>query len=101
MVRHHYGPWDKRYYHILAHLEAKRLITVTKEKSAFQIVLTPLGRDRAKLLAARPSFSALVARMKEIKKTFGQRTGSSLKNMIYDLFDREVGKLPMGKMIEK
>src|SRR5882724_10216585 len=30
MVRDHYGPWDKRYYHILAHLEAKRLITVTK-----------------------------------------------------------------------
>ena len=21
MVRHHYGPWDKRYYQVLAHLE--------------------------------------------------------------------------------
>jgi hypothetical protein len=26
MVRHHYGPWDKRYYHILAYLESKQLI---------------------------------------------------------------------------
>src|SRR5262245_4758061 len=23
MVRHHYGPWDKRYYQVLAHLEGK------------------------------------------------------------------------------
>jgi hypothetical protein len=30
MIRHHYGPWDKRYYHVLAYLEAKSLITVSK-----------------------------------------------------------------------
>jgi hypothetical protein len=101
MVRHHYGPWDKRYYHILAHLEAKRLITVMKERNAYQISLTPLGKERAKLLADRASFSTLVARMKEIKKVFGSRTGSSLKDMIYLMFDREVGKRPMGRVIEK
>ena len=28
MVRHHYGPWDKRYYHILAYLESRQLINV-------------------------------------------------------------------------
>jgi hypothetical protein len=101
MVRHHYGPWDKRYYHILAHLEAKGLITVAKEKNSYQIGLTPLGKERAKLLAERASFSTLVSRMKEIKKAFGSRTGSSLKDMIYAMFDREVGKRAMGRVIEK
>ena len=47
MVRHHYGPWDKRYYHVLAHLEAKRLIAVTKEGRSYRIALTELGRERA------------------------------------------------------
>jgi hypothetical protein len=101
MVRHHYGPWDKRYYHVLAHLEAKRLITVTKEGSGYRITLTELGRDRAKSLMSRPSFGPLVQRMQEIKKTFRNRTGSSLKNLIYELFDQEVGRRPMGQVIRQ
>lgn len=100
MVRHHYGPWDKRYYHVLAHLEAKDLIQVSKEKNAFRLSLTQTGHDRAKRLAASPSFFELVARMKEIKKTFGSRTGSSLKDMIYRIFDEEVGKRRLGELIE-
>jgi hypothetical protein len=101
MVRHHYGPWDKRYYHILAHLEAKDLINVTKDKNTYRIALTDLGRDRAKRLAGLPSFFTLVSRMKEIKKVYGGRSGSSLKEMIYTIFDREVGQRPMGKVIER
>lgn len=101
MVRHHYGPWDKRYYHVLAHLEAKRLITVTKEKKSYRIALTPLGVERAKALAARPSFAPLVERMREVKTTFGSKTGSFLKGLIYRLFDEEVGKRPMGEKISR
>lgn len=101
MVRHHYGPWDKRYYHVLAHLEAKRLITVTKEGSSYRIALTELGRDRAKSLMGRPSFGPLVERMREIKKTFRNRSGTSLKNLIYELFDQEVGRRPMGQVIRQ
>lgn len=101
MVRHHYGPWDKRYYHVLAHLEAKRLITVTKEGSSYRISLTDLGRGRAKALAARPSFGPLVERMREVKKTFGARSGASLKDLIYRLFDAEIGRRPMGQVIRR
>ena len=90
MVRHHYGPWDKRYYHVLAHLEAKRLITITKEGKSYVLALTPLGTERATSLSDRPSFAAIVARMREVKKTFGNKTGSSLKALIYRLFDEEV-----------
>jgi hypothetical protein len=101
MVRHHYGPWDKRYYHVLAHLEAKGLILVSKEGRAFRIVLTGAGRDRAKTLAERPSFQLLAARMRELKKVFGARTGTSLKNLVYQLFDEEVGRRPLGQVIRK
>lgn len=101
MVRHHYGPWDKRYYHVLAHLEAKGLIEVRKERNAYRISLTNLGRERAKSLAVLPSFADLVTRMKEVKKAFGGRSGSTLKNMIYSIFDREVGQRPLGEMIKR
>lgn len=101
MVRHHYGPWDKRYYHVLAHLEAKRLITVTKEGKGYRIALTPLGLERAAALAARPSFATLVERMREVKKTFGGKTGTFLKDLIYRLFDEEVGRRPMGERISR
>jgi hypothetical protein len=101
MVRHHYGPWDKRYYHVLAHLEAKHLIQVAKVKKTYVISLTDLGKERAQRLAEKASFEPLVTRMREIKKVFGSRTGSSLKNMIYNMFDAEVGRRPLGEMIEK
>jgi len=100
MVRHHYGPWDKRYYHVLAHLEAKQLINVSKAGKAYRIELTPLGRDRAKLLGSKPSFAALVERLKEIKTVFGRKNGTYLKDLIYRLFDEEVGRREMGKVIE-
>ncbi len=54
MVRHHYGPWDKRYYHVLAYLEGKCLIHVSKDGSAYQLALTEEGRSRARALAALP-----------------------------------------------
>lgn len=101
MVRHHYGPWDKRYYHVLAHLEAKRLITVTKQGKAFRIALTDLGSDRAKVLAAQSSFAALVERMREVKKTFGLKSGASLKTLIYRIFEAEVSRRPLGEMIRR
>jgi hypothetical protein len=101
MVRHRYGPWDKRYYHVLAHLEGKGLITVSKERSAYRIALTTLGRDRTRALAARPSFAPLVERMREVKRTFGNKNGTFLKNLIYRLFDEEVGRRPMGETISR
>lgn len=101
MVRHHYGPWDKRYYQVLGHLEARQLITVTKLKNSYQIALSRTGLERAKALAKLPSFAPLVARQKEVKKTFGGKSGTVLKNLIYRLFDAEVGKRTFGQVIMK
>jgi hypothetical protein len=99
MVRHHYGPWDKRYYHVLAHLEAKQLITVTKDGKSYRLCLTAEGKERARSLAGRSSFAPLVERMREIKKVFGNRRGATLKKLIYRLFDEEVGRRAMGEVI--
>lgn len=101
MIRHHYGPWDKRYYQVLGHLEARQLISVTKHNRSYQIVLTALGKDRAKRLEKLASFEALVRRQREVKKTFGKKSGTYLKDLIYRLFDEEVGKRPMGQIISK
>jgi DNA-binding PadR family transcriptional regulator len=101
MVRHHYGPWDKRYYHVLAHLEAKRLVSITKEGGSYRIALTDLGRERARALASRPSFAPLVERMRELKRAFGAKTGTALKELIYRLFEAEVGRRPMGEVIRR
>lgn len=99
MVRHHYGPWDKRYYQVLGALEAKQLITVSKHKQSYQIALSSTGKERAKALAARPSFQDLIARQREVKKVFGSKSGTFLKDLIYRLFDKEVGKRKLGQVI--
>lgn len=99
MVRHHYGPWDKRYYQVLGVLEAKQLIIVTKHKQSYQLALSPLGKERAKTLAAKSSFQDLVARQREVKKVFGSKSGTFLKDLIYRLFDQEVGKRNLGQVI--
>lgn len=100
MIRHHYGPWDKRYYQVLSVLEAKRLVVITKEGKSFRIALTDLGDERARVLSAKASFAELVARMKEIKKAFGTMSGNTIKNLIYNLFDAEVGQRARGEVIE-
>lgn len=101
MVRHHYGPWDKRYYHVLAYLEAKGLIAISKPGKAYQIALTNVGSARASILQDRDSFAPLVERMRAVKKTFGGKSGNALKTLIYRLFEAEVGDRPMGEVISK
>src|SRR6266851_982675 len=99
MIRHHYGPWDKRYYHLLAALESKQLVTVVKEGKSFNIALTPLGEKKAKAISEAPSFQELVVRMKEIKQVFGNKKGNYLKQLIYKLFDQEVADRKLGEVI--
>jgi hypothetical protein len=101
MVRHHYGPWDKRYYHVLAYLESKQLIEIVKKKNSYQMTLTSSGKEKAAALAKKPSFASLVDRMKAVKKEFGSKSGSTLKRLIYQLFGEEVGKKPLGEIIRR
>jgi hypothetical protein len=100
MIRFHYGPWDDRYYHVLAFLEATGLLELSKVKNAFTLKLTDKGQDTANQLVGEPSYASLVEQMKRVKKSLGGKAGSSLKKLIYTVFEKEVGQRPLGETIE-
>ena len=99
MVRFHYGPWDNRYYQVLAYLEGRRLISVSKNKNAFQFTLTTKGKELAEELRDATPFIDIVNHMKSVKKILGNRTGSALKNLVYKVFQEEVAEKPIGEAI--
>jgi hypothetical protein len=99
MVRYHYGPWDQRYYHVLAYLEAKGLIEAAKEGSAIILSLTDLGNESTAKLERSISFAPIVDQMRQVKKVLGNKKGTELKKLVYEVFDEEVSKLSMGEVI--
>lgn len=99
MVRHHYGPWDARYYQILAYLEGRELIAVERDDKAFVFSLTDAGLALARRLAGDPAYRDLGTHMKAVKKLLGGKSGDVLKKLVYELFDEEVAKLPLGQVI--
>lgn len=100
MIRFHYGPWDDRYYHILAYLEGKHLLNVTKDNQAFTLSLTDEGKAIADQFAKDESFTPLVSQMKQVKKALGGKAGSTLKKLIYQIFEKEVAQRPLRETIE-
>jgi hypothetical protein len=100
MVRHHYGPWDKRYYQVLAFLEARGLITVQKHGCAYDFTLTELGQEKAKTLSKSQPFAPLIEQMKVVKKLLGRKNGTQLKNIVYEIFDEEVKQRRLGELIK-
>lgn len=100
MVRHHYGPWDHRYYQVLAFLEARGLIQITQISNSFDFALMPDGADVADRLAKSPEFAELVAQMRQVKRAFGNWKGATIKNLIYKVFEKEVADRELGEVIE-
>lgn len=99
MVRYHYGPWDKRYYQVLAFLESRMLISVEKVGQTYNFSLTSFGKDKATVLSKQESFAPLVAQMKAAKKVLGRKSGTQLKNLVYEVFDSEVKQRKLGEII--
>lgn len=100
MVRHHYGPWDKRYYQVLAFLEGTGLLTVIPQSNrSYRFSLTADGRARADELLKATSFAPLVAHMRSVKRVFGTKSGDSIKKLIYQLFEDEVARRLLGEVI--
>jgi hypothetical protein len=99
MVRHHYGPWDKRYYHVLAYLESKELLSVEKSGNAYLLRLTTAGQQAAEVLRDKRPFEPLVAHMHAVKRLLGQKTGTNLKKLIYEIFQEEVAQKEIGEVI--
>ena len=99
MVRYHYGPWDHRYYQVLAFLEARSLITISKLGNSFDFMLTPDGAEAVASLSNRSEYAQLIAQMKQVKRAFGTWKGTSLKNLIYKVFDKEIVERRLGEVI--
>lgn len=100
MTRFHYGPWDHRYYQVLAALEARGLLAVTSKANAIILTLTPKGHETAESLRNHPAFTELTAHMAAVKKHLGHRTGSALKDLIYRTFGAEVAQRRIGETIK-
>lgn len=98
MVRFHYGPWDKRYYHILGYLESRELVKVEKKKG-FEFELTDKGADIARIFEQKQSFLQLSEHMRQVKKLVGDMGGTKLKDLIYKVFGKEVVDRKMGESI--
>jgi hypothetical protein len=99
MIRFHYGPWDDRYYHVLAFLESTGLLEVAKVKNTFTLKLTDKGQSTAKQLADDGAYDSLIEHMKHVKKALGSKGGSALKKLIYTVFEKEVGQRTFGETI--
>ena len=100
MIRYHYGPWDPRYYHVLAYLEGRELVTVHRERKSFIFTLTATGTGIAHELASSDAFRELSNHIRAVKKVLGKKSGDWLKKLIYSLFDEEVARLPLGEAIQ-
>ncbi|MGR3173343.1 MAG: hypothetical protein ACUZ8N_01930 [Candidatus Scalindua sp.] len=101
MIRYHYGPWDNRYYHVLSYLEAKELITISTKGKMYKLELTNSGKNISSRFIKNPSFVELVEQMKKVKKLLGNKNGSTLKKLIYRMFEDEVSKRSLGKVIDQ
>ena len=101
MVRYHYGPWDNRYYQVLAYLEARGLLIVKKEGNTFELALTDLGTEIAGKLEKDAVYTKLIDQMQQVKQAFGKMKGSQLKNLIYKVFDEQVAELSKGEVIKQ
>jgi len=99
MIRFHYGPWDKRYYHVLSYLEAKGLIAVEHAHKMYRLKLTALGTSIAQEAESRPGYSSLVVHMRRVKELLGKKAGSTLKDIVYRVFREEVADRPLGEVI--
>ncbi len=99
MIRYHYGPWDQRYYKVLAYLCAKGLVSISKDETTVILSSTPEGNQAAERLAEEKSYSLLLKHVSDVANVFKNKSGNSLKKLIYQVFEKEVGELPWGEVI--
>lgn len=98
MIRYKYGPWDQKYYLVLAYLSGKNLVTVQQKKNMDSFLLTEAGTTLASSLIQQSEFTAVAERCRIVKKLFGNLSGSEIKNFIYRHFP-EVVRLPQRQII--
>ncbi len=99
MIRFRYGPWDPRYRRWIGILVAKGLADTYLQGKTVHIKLTNSGVELAKQVAETEDFRDLDERSKLVDKTIGSRSGTWLKDKIYEIVPELTG-MKWGKKIE-
>jgi hypothetical protein len=90
MIRYKYGPWDDRYYGMIASLAARGLVEVSDGRTRV-LRATDAGRSAAQQLAQEEPWRLIAQRVRFLRRNFNL-SGSRLKNAIYsnlpDVVDR-------------
>lgn len=99
MIRFHYGPWDDRYNQVLPYLMARGLLRMEKEGIGYILTLPKQGVELFNSLKNMKEYNTIIIKTKAVKKVMGSKTGSFLKNLIYELFIEEVSNKNLKEMI--
>ncbi len=86
MVRFRYGPWDHRYRRWVSLMAARGLVAVDVKGKTVQLWPTPEGQAMANALADQEPLEDLATRARLVAKTFGNRSGTALKDFVYATF---------------
>ncbi len=98
MVRYRFGPWDHRYYNLLALLDGRALLRIGGG-NVETYSLTNTGHDVAEQLVNEQAFSPLVERCRVVVSAFSRWSGTDLKSFVYDTFVDEIAAMPQGVII--
>jgi hypothetical protein len=101
MIRYRFGPWDHRYYNILAALEARGLVRVSRAQSYDAFELTSAGQQAVEQLAQDRSFFSVIERCRLTSELLGDMSGTQLKDFVYRNFVEEVARLSSESVIRQ
>lgn len=99
MIRYRYGPWDHRYYNLIALLRSRNLIKVSNA-DVESYTLTKIGFETVASIERISDFAPLVARCNAVATGLGAMKGTALKDFVYEAFTSEVADLEIGDRIE-
>ena len=99
MIRFRYGPWDPRYRRWIGILVAKGLANTYLQGKTVHVKLTDSGMELANRIAETEEFQDLDARSNLIDKTVGSKSGTWLKDTIYEVVP-ELSGMRWGEEIE-
>lgn len=99
MIRYKYGPWDNRYYNILAYMVGKQLLVIKPKSNADVYSLTNQGIKLLEQLVTRHEFSNTIKRCQIVGQLFETKSGTEIKDFIYRHFP-EVVHTPHNQLIQ-
>jgi hypothetical protein len=99
MIRFRYGPWDHRYRRWVALLSARGLVLTSVVGRTVNIWPTDEGLRVAAALGDDEPLGDLAIRAEVVAKRFGGKTGSRLKEFVYETFP-ELTDMKWGEEIQ-